>query len=344
MTRLSCSPSSLVRAALLLTVVAISTRTADAGFQTSAGTVGAGVNLSGGPDAMTANFQAVQSSFADHALAQLSFDAPLGCATVITHACSAPPMAGVPACCAQGVSNIAQVTLGYTITSETLPIGTPVTVMVCAATARMTMASYAAPKSGPGFGDFSDAGLYISLNVGGAQFVGTAYQLAYDKSPPGKEVFTGLYGEPASEQSVMLIRQVGDSFGLNVTFVGSARSQAAVVGASADGRSSSSLLWGAAIVDAPAQIRSVDDNSLFPSALGCTAKAAVEASRRCPTWVPATPAATVLRGTAVERRRVTATGKDHAYLSPRIARKSTSRCVDAMGRPSGTPAMPPPRV
>jgi len=244
-----------------------------AGFQVRGSTV-TGTVIDGGPNAMMADYAVARSALGDHGSATLVFNAHAGAATVTAHGCAALAMAGDPAGGGQGVSQHEQIILPYVITSSTLPVGTPVMVKVCVATSRNMGTTYTPPKSGPGFGDFADAGLNLNISLGGAVFQGTGYQLAVHGSPTTND-FTGFFVDASGAATMTIARQVGDGFGLNVTLAASGRAAGSVVGSYADGNSQASIVWGAAVIGADAQIRSVDDNSLFPDEAGCTAQAAV---------------------------------------------------------------------
>lgn len=270
----------LLRSALVVppALLLLAASAARADFAVTAATATSS-SSTGGPSAPVAGHTTGVSSFGDHAASVLSFDRDAGRATVSTHACAAPQTLSDPAGIASAGAYHAQVTFAYQITSSTLPVGTPVTIQLCVAASRSMAATYVPPLGSPPLNDYADSGLNLSLAIAGHLFSGTAHELAYYQSPPSASTFTGIFLETLDDDTVTVERAVGDYVSLQFNLTGYAHAVAALVGSYSDGHASSTVLFGASVVGGNAEIRSVDDGSLFPGCGSCTAQ---EAEKQLP--------------------------------------------------------------
>ncbi len=255
------------------TVLAISTALALspiglAGFQADGITV-AGSQVTGGPLAPIASWNAGYSSFGDHGSGGLSFIRDAGVATAYSHACSGPQTLTDPAGGAKGDGLHDSIIYSYIITSDTLPMGTPVTVKVCVAGSATGAAKYSYPEGGGALFDFADAAANVLVNMDGHLFGGNFYVVDFKDNPGGQNFSTGIFGEMEVALSETFTIPVGDEFTFVLNFGCTSRSKAAYQ-TLADGHASSSVVWGAAVIDADAQIRAADDNALFPTLNDCT--------------------------------------------------------------------------
>jgi hypothetical protein len=254
-------------------------------FQVSTSTAVASASA-GGPIAPNASHAIGVSTFGDHAAGVLSFDLFAGRATLTTHACAAPLITGDPAGIASAGALHEQIVFAYQITSATLPVGTPVALTVCVAASRSVSTTYVPPLVAPPIGDQADAGLNLTLTIGGHSFGGSGYDIAYYQAPSDTSIFTGIFLESQDDETVTLQRAVGDFVNLYLNFTCYAHARAIPIGALADGNVSATVLFGAYVAGADAELRSVLDNSLFPGCGTCTAE---EAQKQLPPPPPLGP-------------------------------------------------------
>lgn len=228
------------------------------------------------PQGPVADTTATLSSNGDHAFSHLTFDAFQGVATVSSHACASPPSQFVPAGISYA-SNNHSVGRVYKITSGTLPQGAPVTLHVCVSGSRKVSAEYLFPiENGWGTSDLADSMADVTIGIAGAVFNGHVYELSLPNQPATSS-HTGLFAsDQGDQQEADVPLHVGEFVILNLSFIGWSRGNALPVGNLADANGRAALRWGAAVIDGDAQVRSIDDDSLFPGLTGCSPQGAID--------------------------------------------------------------------
>lgn len=257
---------------------------AEAGF-TAGGSTLTGSQSNGGPYGTHADFAAGFSSYGDHGAGTVFFDMHAGIATLSSHACAAPANLVDPAGGAAGAGDHNSISFGYFVTSDTLPTGTPVTIQICVATAKSMQASYTYAEDASVQFDFADSGLGLTLNMGGIILGGQAYVVDYFESPASDDWSAGLFTEATGEATQTITLKVGEVFNFFYNFGCYSRADANYK-ALADANCTASVIFGAAVIDADAQLISSYDGSVFPQIGACTSEYAQEQLPSIPTLGP----------------------------------------------------------